>query len=406
MVDDKILIARENRRELIKKLAQDSDLVCIKANVPGWDKNIPQANAVIYTFALELRKLGAFDFNFYQSADGLAVFCKINDGGSAKQKTVELEKTHLLGRLVDVDVFLKGQEKSLSRANMRKCFLCENPAFVCGRNKTHSTAELLGYFIKTSDEYFAKIIEQIIEDSMLSELNIENKFGLVTPSSNGSHKDLSYGLMRNAISAIKRPLTKAFLLGLTVNNSPQLVQNLKDVGFECERQMFNATNGANAYKGFIFVGGIVLATVGMLIKNTQNIASFNQTCRDLCKQFSFPNDTFGAKAFKDGVGGIRECALDGFSIVERAQALLNSNSLIEILAFIVGNISDTVLYKRAGNLDRYNYFKQLIFTEGGKNSQREIITKECIENNISIGGSADILISAVMLDKLKDTFYL
>ncbi len=401
MVIDEILLAREERSRQMKRIAQESDAVSVKANVPGWIKNLPQANAVAYTFAAEIKKMGGYELRFLKGADGLTVFAKVNDGLAFKKRAVELEKTHPLGRLADIDVFQKGEEKSLSRGELRKCFLCDRAAFHCGRNKTHTTGELLRFFISTTERYFSEKIAQIVEESMLAELNIENKFGLVTPTSCGSHEDLNYDIMRRAITAVKEPLAKAFTLGLTTDDADGLTEKLKAVGLECEREMMKATKGANAYKGFIFVGGVLLATLGALIKNGHTMYELNATCRAICKGFTFPDDTFGAKAYAQGFGGIRESAANGFSIVERAEGYVKTRSLEEILTFIVGNIEDSVLFKRAGSLEKYAYFKDLISNADKAPTEREKITKECIENDISIGGAADILIATVLLNKIK-----
>ncbi len=405
MVNDKILIAREARRNIIKNLAIESDVVSLKANVMGWIKNIPESFAVISSFSSQLKNLGAKDITFYDSEDGLTVFCKVDNGIAFKQKAVELETVHPLGRLVDIDVTLKGQENSLTRKELRKCFLCDNPAFVCGRNRTHTTAELVNFFIDKSQEYFVKEIAKIIEQSMMAELEMENKFGLVTPSSKGAHKDLDYSLMKKAVKSIANPLAKAFSVGLTVNIEDGLIDKLVDLGVWCENQMFKETKGVNAYKGFIFVGGIVLATLGQLIKNRQGLNDFTSVCSTICKQFKFPQNTFGEKAYLQGIGGVRKCSMDGFSIVLQAEKLIDNLPLWQILTFIVGNIEDSVLYKRSKSLEGYNYFKQLISSVDNE-LLRANVTKECIENNISIGGSADILIASIMLNKLKSLFYI
>ena len=77
-------------------------------------------------------------------------------------------------------------------------------------------------------------------------------------------------------------------------------------------------------------------------------------------------------------------------------------SLRSVLTFILSEIDDSVLLKRAKSMDRYEYFKKLITQSNYKNAKE--ITKECIENNISIGGAADILICAVLINKLKQNF--
>ena len=67
-----------------------------------------------------------------------------------KKMAVEIEDTHPLGRLMDLDVI------GCSRADIglpeRKCLLCDKPARYCMRARTHSTEELL------------KRIEQICND--------------------------------------------------------------------------------------------------------------------------------------------------------------------------------------------------------------------------------------------------
>ena len=38
------------------------------------------------------------------------------------------------------------------------------------------------------------------------------------------------------------------------------------------------------------------------------------------------------------------------------------------------------------------------------NENRKAVTEECVKNNVSIGGSADILICAYLMNKLKQNF--
>ena len=62
-----------------------------------------------------------------------------------KRAAAELEDTHPLGRLMDLDVI--GPEGPIGRADIglaeRRCLLCENPARYCMRAGSHTQDELM-----------------------------------------------------------------------------------------------------------------------------------------------------------------------------------------------------------------------------------------------------------------------
>ena len=402
MVNDKILIARENRRKKIIELAKKHNVVTLKANIPGENKSLLEAYLTVNYFINKVVGFGASFVELENSEDGVTVYFTVSDGEEFKKKAQELEENNPLGRLVDIDVTPFGSERSLVRQRMRKCFLCDEYAFVCGRNKTHKVAELIRFFKDKSEEFFILLIESVISESMFSELNLENKFGLVTPTSNGSHNDLSYNVMAKAIEEIKTPLTKAFFIGLRADRLDNLTNKLISVGLECEEKMLSVTSGANAYKGFIFVGGVLLTALGYTLKNNGNDDDIYNNAKIICSNFTFPFDTFGAKAYNLGFGGIRKEGIEGFSTVKVAEKKLDKDSLSDVLKYIVGTLDDSVLYKRAKSIEKYNYFKKLISSSKGEEKN---VTKECIDNNISIGGSADVLIASIMMKKFKEIFY-
>ncbi len=69
------------------------------------------------------------------SADALAL----------KREAIALEEGHPLGRLWDVDV-IGADGRSISRQQLglppRTCLLCDQPAHVCSRNRSHALADL------------------------------------------------------------------------------------------------------------------------------------------------------------------------------------------------------------------------------------------------------------------------
>ena len=401
MVNDKILLAREERRNILSTLTKSSDAVTLKANIPGENKNLIEANLLVNYF---IKKISSFPLSLSEiikSEDGTVAFFTTDKGEEIKKECVFIEENHPLGRLIDIDVTLKGQRESLSRGKMRRCFLCANPAFVCGREKRHTTSELLRFFADKTNEHISSIIEEVIEESMLKELNLENKFGLVCPSTNGAHQDLNYSIMKGAISVIKKPLAKAFFLGLRGEDINSIMQKLIPLGILCEEEMKKVTFNSNAYKGFIFVGGLLLASIGYVIKTDGCASDIYKNAGRIVESYAFPTNTFGAKAFKGGFGGVREEARKGFPSVKLVEEYLENNSLHSALIFALKNLEDSVLYTRAKSEERYNYFKNLITNSHGREGE---VSAYCIENNISIGGSADVLIASVMVKKNKGNF--
>ncbi len=402
MITDKILICREQRSEKTIEYAKKFSVITLKANVPGWEKNIPHAYLVVSYFVKILTNKGAKLLEWFFNQDGITVYFSCDNGEEYKAFTCHLEETLPIGRLVDIDITLKDNASSLSRTTPRKCFLCSKPAFLCGRNKTHTLSELLAYFTTTTENYLRPIIAESIKLALQTELSVENKFGLVTLTSNGSHKDMNASIMQKAIEEISLPLSNAFFVGLRATTTNNLMKELIPIGLLCENSMLKATNGINAYKGFIFAGGVLLASVGYVLGKGLTYKEITNICKEICANLPTPTNTFGYKSYQLGFGGIRENAKNGFLSVFNAEKLLDTCPAQMVLAKITDDIEDSVLLKRAGSLEKYKYFKNLIAT--CKEEDVEKITNLCVENNVSIGGCADVYICSIMMQELKKHF--
>ena len=409
-----ILSAREARNNLIIKAAESADIITVKANIPGADKRVKESFLIVRYFTnTVLRSLGG-EAAIYDGADGIYAVIK-TAGDNLKERTVEIEKTDPVGRFCDIDVYLKGAKCSLSRGYMRTCYICEQPAFVCARQGNHTAEQLLGVLKSGTREYFSSLIAGIIKQSLLAELNLENKFGLVTPTSQGSHADLNYGVMLKSQDAIIPYLVQLFWAGFDADGVDGLLNTLRPIGMEAEKAMYAAVK-TNTYKGFIFVAGVLLASVGYVISCDE--CDFNgifstaaQICKVITNELESNGDAFGITAYKNyKITGVRGHAEQGFPVVRQAEALiggdLSSDNLLKVLCRIVGGIEDTVLLKRSKSLEKYLYFKRKISSVDITDKiQLKSLNEECIKNNISIGGSADILATAVMLYKLRTLLF-
>jgi len=74
-----------------------------------------------------------------------------------KKLAAEIEETHSLGRLYDFDV-LDADGKQISRVELgiasRKCLLCDNDAFQCGRSRNHGLSDLTEKIETMATQYF------------------------------------------------------------------------------------------------------------------------------------------------------------------------------------------------------------------------------------------------------------
>lgn len=402
-----ILEAREARRELVSRLCKDSAVITVKANIPGADKNIPHALLCTAYFANVAKNRGAYSLFADNSADGRCFIGRVRSAETAKTELSKIEEEHPIGRLIDIDVTEKASDRSMSRGKLRKCFLCGEAAFVCARRGGHKKESLISYFKERVEDCFLALACETLREAMFAELDLTDKFGLVSPTSSGSHTDLDYGIMAKAIGAIAPTLAECFVKGLVAERPEGLLTSLRPIGIRCEEKMLSVTGGANAYKGFIFVGGALLAASGYVLGHGLPFDSCYVTAAKICADMDagMPSDTFGHFASLSGFGGIRAEAKAGFPTVNYAcTRLLGGCESLRLLTEIVGKAEDSVLLKRAGR-EKYDSYQKLISSVNTEDREElKRVNDLCESEGISIGGSADILIAAHLMQKIKNLF--
>ncbi|MBN2300381.1 MAG: citrate lyase holo-[acyl-carrier protein] synthase [Acholeplasmataceae bacterium] len=413
---DSLLNAREKRIDFIKSLLSETHLtILVKANIPGQNKNINEAYLLVRLFCFEVNKIYPNNsFEVYESLDGPYAIFSINslDLISTKLELIGLEEKHPLGRFIDLDLFGTSMN-SISRKELniedRKCYLCNQYARYCSRNKTHSIESLLS-FIKTNVfKYLSVSIEQSIQNSILLELNMEHKFGLVTPTSNGSHPDMDYHLMFNAQKAILPYLTKLFELGYQAEDLIQLLQEARIIGLKAEERMLKVTRGINAYKGLIFVLGLSILSTGYVLSHDQSFNSIfdmiQSITKDIEDEFKNPPTTSGLKAYTMyGYKGIRGEVKKGIPSVQSALKLIKDHQVKDLhllLKHLILVSEDTVFIKRALTKERYLLFKNEIrYLDVSSLEQQIRFTQKAIKENLSFGGSADLLVTTLYLNSI------
>lgn len=145
-----ILKGREERAFEIRKLNKEYDgiIICLTLNIPGPNK---LDEPYYYAFSEASKELEAsLNTKVLKKRAPLsgyeAYFVCDRDIKDIKKIALNLEETHPLGRLFDIDIFYKDLNK-ISREDLgvpkRKCFLCGEDAVLCSRSRSHSLEELI-----------------------------------------------------------------------------------------------------------------------------------------------------------------------------------------------------------------------------------------------------------------------
>lgn len=341
-----VLDNREYRATKQQELlhAHHQTLVCLTLNIAGPQK----VNRLIHKGYLEgksalLRKLLAADIpllleeEIIENTGYEGFFVVAGNAADVKRITLELEDAHPLGRLYDFDVLSCDGEK-LSREDFgfpgRTCLLCGQPAFLCGRNRTHSAKELYQRAMEILEDYFTETFAArmagLCTKGMTYEVMTTPKPGLVDRHHTGSHTDMDIGLFTDSIDALYSYFSDCARLGLSFGDKenaaeqlPELFSQLRNRGQQAETEMLAVTNGVNTHKGLVFSGGILCGACGFCYSQTGSWD--DDTLSDCCRNMLAPlASDFAAMSMREpvthgeklyhayGLKGIRGEAMEGF----------------------------------------------------------------------------------------------
>ena len=405
-IADEILKNREQRHDFIRPFIDQGNVaLSLKANIPGPDKRIFIAYVVVGYYELVLADIGYSEKFRLEGADGPSIvyIFKDVDAYELKQKMVEIEEYSPYGRLVDLDVHSESL-KSMNRKEPRKCLICGKNAFECSRNQTHSYDDLLNKVNEIALNTSSELILKAIDQAMTYELHLDPKFGLVTPTSMGSHHDMDYQTMITAKKAIMPYFNQMFRSGWEARSLSQLFKQARDIGKEAENAMMLATNGVNCYKGLIFNLGLLVAATGFSFQKKRPLVDIFDLIKNmtssLINEFGKSLDTDGLKAYQQyGIGGARMEAMKGMPTVQKISAIINDfedKTLYQALVEAIVLSEDTVLAKRAKNPETMAMVKAMFKTlDVTDKDQLEKMTTWCIKKGLSFGGAADLLVSAI-----------
>jgi len=337
-----------------------------------------------------------------------------------KQIGEDFEETHPLGRFIDVD-FNDRQGNSVSSGKSKLCFFCkEKPAIECRRENVHDFDELRSFMFsemaeysrKKREELIAKKLSSLAQQAILREISLTPKPGLVDQFSSGSHKDMDYQIFIESTAAISPWFGELVKAGFTFQDRDptQALPIIRNIGMRMEAAMFEATRNVNTQKGIIFLMGLSLFACGKLFRQSDHFqvdefrSIINGICKDLVENEMSSSMTLGKshgeKIFlKYGFSGARGEAESGlatvfnFGLPELIHVKqLNDESLINCLLAIAANNDDTnILYRtNTQTLENFKKLSKVALVNFNIENYHAVI-KFCQQENISPGGSADLL---------------
>lgn len=359
------------------------------------------------------------------------------DANEVKRAMIGLEEATAFGRLMDIDV-LGLEKKPLSRGDLglsgRRCLVCGAPAQVCGRSQRHSYDQLrdtTNHMIQTFlEERRADRVAAMANRSMLYEVLVTPKPGLVDRANSGSHSDMDVFTFASSASALTSYLRSAYLMGSRSPDRLQLLTGLRAAGRLAEEEMNRATGNVNTHKGLIYSLGLICGALGHCE------ASAKHSQEDLmaeCGALAAETVTadFGVLApsrktsgytlyITKGVGGIRAEAAAGFPSVRQIalpvltelmhRGLDANDAGAYTLLTLLGRVTDTNMIARGG-MDKAAAAKDaalslwpsdIVPDELPPLAAIAEMDRQFMEDNLSPGGCADLLAISFFLYYLNE----
>ena len=263
--------------------------------------------------------------------------------------------------------------------------------------------EAMEYIPKSTVPY---LVADLAERALRLELDTTPKPGLVDRQDNGAHKDMDYALMSKSISALRPYLTR-----LAVESAKDIdPAKIKKIGIEAEKAMLKATGGVNTHKGALFCIGLSVAAASNLASATGSVQvySFKELVSRAASEIPSARGTHGAevkRSFK-AVGALEnaraaypELFTDWLPYYRSLEG--DPFRCHKTLLHIMTTLDDTnILHRRGAEGLAHAEAEAARLLEDFSESGLSSLNKDFIRENISPGGSADMLSLTIFINSI------
>lgn len=353
-----------------------------------------------------------------------------------KARMCAIEEMDALGRLFDIDV-IDADGRKLERPMERRCLICGGPVRACARSRAHSARELseraheiIRVFL---NEKRAKEIGELAHRALICEANVTPKPGLVDRENSGAHRDMDLKLFHASADALRPWFADCARIGLAMRDAApeQVFGRLRKRGIEAERAMFAATGGVNTHKGALFSLGILCCAAAMEGEGTGVPAILDRAAAlaqpalgDLTELHPGDARTGGEVQYlNSGRTGVRGEAAAGFPHARncglpaledglergrtaglRGEELFNHACLHALLA-LMACVEDSNILRRRGvaALRSVQSRAKALLAQGFHMDELRRMNDDFVRENLSPGGSADLLAITIFLYEIQNT---
>lgn len=268
--------------------------------------------------------------------------------------------------------------------------------------------EAMEYIPKSTVPY---LVADLAERALRLELDTTPKPGLVDRRDNGAHKDMDYALMSKSISALRPYLTR-----LAVESAKDIdPAKIKEIGIEAEKAMLKATGGVNTHKGALFCIGLSVAAASNLASATGSVQvySFKELVSRAASEIPSARGTHGAEAKRSfkAVGALEnaraaypELFADWLPYYRSLEG--DPFRCHKTLLHIMTTLDDTnILHRRGAEGLAHAEAESARLLEDFSESGLSSLNKDFIRENISPGGSADMLSLTIFIESIINNIH-
>lgn len=268
--------------------------------------------------------------------------------------------------------------------------------------------EAMEYIPKSTVPY---LVADLAERALRLELDTTPKPGLVDRQDNGAHKDMDYALMSKSISALRPYLTR-----LAVESAKDIdPAKIKEIGIEAEKAMLKATGGVNTHKGALFCIGLSVAAASNLASATGSVEaySFKELVSRAASEIPSARGTHGAEAKRSfkAVGALEnaraaypELFADWLPYYRSLEG--DPFRCHKTLLHIMTTLDDTnILHRRGAEGLAHAEAEAARLLEDFSESGLSSLNKDFIRENISPGGSADMLSLTIFIESIINNIH-
>lgn len=422
-----ILTARENRVKAQQAFLTQyrCPIISFTMNIAGPVKDTPLIRRAFREGLAQLKRLLPADtiHAFTQTIEPTgchALYAVSLPADTIKEICVGIEERTPLGRLFDMDV-LDAHGIKLQRSRIRGCIVCGTPGRNCAARRLHSVDALQSVTRHIIESYFLEADADTVADnavqSLMEEVNVTPKPGLVDRRNNGSHTDMDLPLFTASANALRPYFRECFVLG---RKTPlkDLFYALRQAGLQAEAVMYRVTGGINTHKGAIFSMGLLCGSMGSLWSAADPhpqaeavLAQCAQLAASAVRQdfIAAAGITNGERLYlRHGISGARGEAAAGYPSVWQALSFFRhlqgktpdrNHALTATLLYLIAHITDTNLYHRGGAAGaKWAASAAKALLPLPALAQVEALDDAFIERNLSPGGCADLLAAVIFLD--------